>query len=196
MTVAGPPTILAFHLLYFLGVGAAIVLLILRGGAGLWLTMVFGFVAGVYLEMGNGLFMAESIVVYPQPHLLTLPGSQIPLSVVLGWGAFPVLIRALSRFAAGSATKNRTGWPVALIRLLSLVLVAFASGFVIEFVATAMGGWVYRAPPGPLPFPLWPSGPTMWLVVVLLTTGTSEAALRAVWKVAGGFGIRHAERQA
>ena len=188
--MSGSAIVLAFQLVYILGWVIAVVYLVIMMRPSLWLTMVFGIIAGIYMEMANDLLLVESIVWYPQPHILPLPGSRIPLPIVLGWGAYAVITRLICDRFHGALIKTHSPVLRALAFVALLCGLSFAIGFAIEFVATLMGGWVYRDVSGWLLFPLWSSGPTVWLVVIPLVTAIAEMLTFVIQIIAPGFRLR------
>ena len=182
--ITHPLNTLSVHVVYYLVCVIVTMYLVSQPKPSLWLALVLGIVAGLYMEMANDAWLPESFVWYPEPHIVTLPGSHIPLSIVLGWGAFAVAIRLTTDRVHGLVVKTRHPLPRLLAYVFLLFAMSFVIGFAIEYLATLMGGWVYRYHRGVLLFPIWFSGPSTWLTVIPLVIGTSEILSCSLRKIA------------
>lgn len=166
-------SIILLHVLLYMAFLLATFILVAERRPSLWLTLVFGLIIGIVLEMSNDLYLSESIAVYPKPHVFTLPGSQIPLSIVLAWGSFAVIARSLTDRVFRIVVQSKNLLVKVAMFIILLLAVSFAVGFAVELIATLLGGWIYPSHEGSLDFPLWTSGPTVWLVAIPLANATA-----------------------
>jgi hypothetical protein len=135
---------------------------------------------GYWIEKTNDLRQPFTAVFYPQPHILSFPGTGIPVSIVLGWAGCAVLIRYLSDLAAPRLATSMSSLVGKVVRHgLLLAAISFGFGFAIELLGTGLGAWVYRIPEGPLPFPIgW--GPGVWLVLMLVMNAVAQLLTGAI----------------
>lgn len=166
--------ILFYHFLSYVTFGTVVFHLIRKNSLSGWFLLALAITAGLAMELVNDLLLPENLVIYPRPHIFTLPGTVIPLSIVIGWGWASVITRLVNDRIGLLLIKTKSTRLSHVLHTILLVGVAFLAGFLFEFLGTIPGVWIYPHHEGIFAFPVWASGPSTYAIMIPLVNGIAE----------------------
>jgi hypothetical protein len=173
--------IIIYHFLSYVTFGAVVYHLIRKNSLSYWFLLALAITAGLAMELVNDLILPENLVIYPRPHIFTIPGTEVPLSIVIGWGWASVITRLVNDRIGRALIRTKSTLLSQIFQTILLIPVAFLAGFFFEFLGTIPGVWIYPKHEGMLAFPVWISGPSTYAFMIPLANAIAETL---------SFGIR------
>jgi len=140
-----------------------------------YIIFVIAVLIGFSMELKNE-FGSLTVLFYPSSYILTFPCTKIPVTILISYGSFGVLMRYLTDKLTEPIYLKAGFLSYLLSFIIILCIITFSLGFLIEWIGTYLKCWLYYEhilKDCYFSFPI-KFGPLVWLVSMVIVNIISQ----------------------